>query len=179
MCLSPPHRHRPPPQEWAVRRSARRYLQWQARYWRFCSANKPRGLQAARKLRTDRRLNRWVSPPRSWRASDLTMFHYRIVLCRRTNHTRSVLLATSTKPPPQEVPHTQRVSFLRRSVSRLSSPTPPFASAFAYNSSRTARRSRLSSPCVTLLSYSFFLESCADYFINVFLSVYNILIIIF
>lgn len=61
MRLHPPHRHRPPPQEWAVRRHARR-----ARCVSnivaddVCVANKPRGLQAARKLRTDRRLNRWV-----------------------------------------------------------------------------------------------------------------------
>src|SRR5712675_797110 len=76
---------------------------------------------------------------------------------RRTNRTKSAPSETFTKHHPQEGPHTQRALSSKRSASRRSSPTPPSASACACNSSRTARRSPLSYPCVffSLLLSSF------------------------
>ena len=54
------HTHRPlHHQQWAVRPTIVRCQL----YLTPCIANKPRGLQAARKLRTDRRENRWVCLP--------------------------------------------------------------------------------------------------------------------
>ena len=113
-------------------------------------ANKPRGLQAARKLRNTRRDNRWVGLP-----PDLPYSHYSLILCmasfhdlRRINHIKSAPLETFTKHHPQEGPHTQRVSFSRRLASRRSSPILPSASVCVYSSSRMGRRSLLSFPCV-------------------------------
>jgi hypothetical protein len=104
-------------------------------------ANKPRGLQAARKLRNSRRDNRWVRFPPGLPCSCL---HYSLILCitvwglifhdlRRTNHTKSALLETFTKHHPQEGPHTQRGSFSRRLASRRNSPILPSASVCVYN----------------------------------------------
>ena len=121
-------------------------------------ANKPRGLQAARKLRNNRRDNRWVRFPLG-----LPRLHYSLILymtvvgppfrdLRQINRTKSVPLETFTKHLPQEGPHTQRVSFSRRLASRRSSPILPSASVCVYSLSRTGRRSPLSSPCVLPLS---------------------------
>jgi hypothetical protein len=117
-------------------------------------ANKPRGLKAARKLRNTRRDNRWVRFPLGLPC--FTSFADPLRDCwgtpfhdlRRTNHTKSALLETSTKHHPQEGPHTQRVSFSRRLASRRNSPILPSASVCVYSSSRTGRRSLLSFPYV-------------------------------
>ena len=120
----------------------------------LASANKPRGLQAARKLRNTRRDNRWVR-------SNLLCLHTSqliIYICgalfreiRQTNLTKSAPLATFTRHPPQEAPHTQRALSSRRLASRRSSPTLPSASVCVCNSLRMGRKSLLSSPYVVLL----------------------------
>lgn len=71
---------------------------------------------------------------------------------RRTNLIKSVPSGTFTKHHPQEGLHTQRASFSKRLASRRSSPILPSESACACSSSRTARRSLLSFPCVLLSS---------------------------
>ena len=117
-------------------------------------ANKPRGLQAARKLRNSRRDNRWVRF-----TPGLPRLHYSLILCvtmggvpfhdlRRINRIKSAPLETFTKHHPQEGPHTRRASSSRRLASRRSSPILPSASVCVYSSSRTGRRSLLSFPCV-------------------------------
>jgi hypothetical protein len=69
---------------------------------------------------------------------------------RPTKRIRSAHWAMSTRPPPQEVPPTQRVSYLKKSAWRPSNPTRPSASVFVYNSSKTARKSLPSFLCVQL-----------------------------
>lgn len=61
-----------------------------------------------------------------------------------TSTSRSASSVPPTSPPPSVVLPTPRVSSSRRSVLRLSSPTPLFASVSRFSSSRTARRSLLS-----------------------------------
>jgi hypothetical protein len=129
-------------------------------------ANKPRGLHAARKLRTDRREARWVRHPcsaywsiperatRSRKAlSSLPSSRRPLFFCdtRPTSRTRSVRLATFTGPRPPEDPPTPRASSSRRLELRPSSPTRPSASASVSSSSRTARRSPPSSPTTVAL----------------------------
>ncbi|EPS31797.1 hypothetical protein PDE_06755 [Penicillium oxalicum 114-2] len=65
-----------------------------------------------------------------------------------TSTSRSACSALPSSPLPSVVLPTPRVSSSRRSVLRPSSPTPPFASVSRFSSSRTARRSLLSSTTV-------------------------------
>ena len=107
-------------------------------------ANKPRGLQAARKLRNDRRENRWV-------CTSIILGQYFLSLKydrRRTNRTRKVPSVTSTKPRPLEVRPTQRELCSRKSALRQNNLTLPFGNVSVCSSSRTERRSRLSYPYV-------------------------------
>jgi hypothetical protein len=101
-------------------------------------SNKPRG------LRLDRKENRWVRAARP--ALDAGADPHP----RRTRATRSARSATSSRRRRPVARPTPRALSLRRSASRLSSPTPPSASACVCSSSRTARRSPPSCRCVSL-----------------------------
>ncbi len=127
------------PQEWAVS-VAVVVCDGDVDFFRLI-ANKPRGLQAARKLRNDRRENRWVGNHRIIRFfRSLTRGH------RRTRPTKNGHSETSTRRRPLVDHRTPRESCSRRSVLRPSSPTLPSGNVSGCSSLRTARRSLLSCP---------------------------------
>lgn len=94
---------------------------------RIWIAHKPRGLQAARKLRLSRKWNRWVRPHSL--ARSIRTHSYSVSSPRPIKHTRSVHWATSTRPLRQLVHRTLKASSSRKSVSKPSSPTQLFGNA--------------------------------------------------
>ena len=92
---------------------------------------KPRGINAGRKLRNHRRLNRY--------GLTLNLLNWMCVDGPTTISTK--LIRSLSGESPSRVLLTPLVSSLRRSPSRPSSPTPPSESAWEFNSRRTIKES--------------------------------------